>query len=107
MQSASPRLEDCLITACSDYGLFVSGTAQPTIYHCQITDNDGTGVRITDQARPNLGNLYTTSTDDDGQNNFANNGGAEMWFFEGDTDRIYVTYYHDADERRGRQGRPA
>jgi len=78
MQSASPRLQDCLITECSHYGLFISGTAQPTIYHCQITDNDGTGVRITNQARPNLGNLYTTATDDDGQNNFINNGGPDI-----------------------------
>ena len=31
--------------------------------------------------------------------NYANNGGAEMWFHKGDRDRIYVTYYHDADER--------
>ena len=31
--------------------------------------------------------------------NFANNGGAEMWFHKGDRDRLYVTYYHDADEK--------
>jgi len=31
--------------------------------------------------------------------NYANNGGCEMWFFKGDPNRIYVTYYHDADER--------
>jgi len=31
--------------------------------------------------------------------NYANNGGAEMWFHKGDRDRIYVTYYHDADQR--------
>lgn len=31
--------------------------------------------------------------------NFANNGGAEIWFHKGDKNRIYVQYYHDADEK--------
>jgi len=30
--------------------------------------------------------------------NYANNGGCEMWFHEGDRSRLYVRYYHDADE---------
>ncbi len=31
--------------------------------------------------------------------NYANNGGAELWFHEGSRDRLYVRYYHDADEK--------
>jgi len=31
--------------------------------------------------------------------NYANTGGAEIWFWKGDTNRVYVRYYHDADER--------
>ncbi len=31
--------------------------------------------------------------------NYANNGGAEFWFHEGARDRLYVRYYHDADEK--------
>jgi len=30
--------------------------------------------------------------------NYANNGGCEMWFHEGDANRLWVRYYHDADE---------
>jgi len=78
IQSASPRLENCIITDCADYGLFVSGTAQPTIYRSQITGNDGEGVRITGQARPNLGNLYTSGTDDDGYNSFTSNAACDI-----------------------------
>ncbi len=78
IQSAAPRLENCIITDCSDYGLFISGTSQPTIYSSQITGNDSTGVRITGEARPNFGNLYTAGTDDDGRNNFTNNGPCDI-----------------------------
>lgn len=31
--------------------------------------------------------------------NYGNNGGAEMWFHDGDLDELRVRYYHDADER--------
>lgn len=30
--------------------------------------------------------------------NYANTGGCEMWFHEGDRNRLWVRYYHDADE---------
>ena len=30
--------------------------------------------------------------------NYANNGGCEMWFHNGDRDLLYARYYHDADE---------
>jgi hypothetical protein len=30
--------------------------------------------------------------------NYANNGGCEMWFRKGDRNRLWVRYYHDADE---------
>jgi len=31
--------------------------------------------------------------------NYANNGGCEMWFLDGDENRLYTRYYHDADEK--------
>ena len=31
--------------------------------------------------------------------NYGNNGGAEMWFHDGDLDKLRVRYYHDADEK--------
>ena len=31
--------------------------------------------------------------------NYANTGGAEIWFHEGNRDLLYVRYYHDADEK--------
>ncbi len=110
IQSASPRLDNCIITDCSAHGLLVSGTGQPTIYHSQITGNDGDGVRITGQARPNFGNLYTTGTDDDGYNNFTDNAVCDIrnesshniraqnnWWGTGDLDAIATRIIDGAD----------
>ncbi len=78
MQSASPRIEHCTIRQCRNHALYIAGTAQPVIFNSQIVHNDGDAVGIVDEARPNLGNLNTSTTDDDGHNVFDRNEGYDI-----------------------------
>ncbi len=78
MQSASPRVEHCTIRHCQTHALHMAGTSQPVIYDSHIVYNDSDAIRVVDHAKPNLGNLSTTTTEDDGHNVFDNNGGYDI-----------------------------